>query len=452
MEITTTKDNVMSGIFFQDEAMKCMYDRFPEILFVDATYKLNDLRMPLYVFLVEDGNGESEIIAVWMIVTEDCASISQMAEIFKKYNPNWEKTKTIMSDKDFIERDALKSQFPEATILICLFHVLRTFRREITCDKLGITSAERILALEILQKMAYAKTLDEYSDLFEDLKAAHLGGVTEYFSTNWHPIKEQWVDGLKNEVAFMNRTNNRIECINQKLKSVITKYSSLPQFFSQLTVAIESLRTERDHRALTVFQKVPVTPYKPGTPEYQYMQLVTPYALNYVVKQLGLVNRVKLHPNKDANVYKIGSSEGELSTTVCECSCTFRKSMLLPCRHIFAVRAASNVDLYCPELCACRWTLAYYHSNHRVLAEPGLSANDSMITVTPEQVVSTKRILSQNEKYQKAFRVTQKLTSILAEAPMRQFDGKLASLQKLVQVWENGSNAIIQEVSTDAGR
>ena len=39
-----------------------MYDRFSEILFVDATYKLNDLRMPLYLFLVEDGNGESEVV------------------------------------------------------------------------------------------------------------------------------------------------------------------------------------------------------------------------------------------------------------------------------------------------------------------------------------------------------------------------------------------------------
>ena len=117
-------------------------------MFVDAMYKLKDLHMPLYIFLVEDGNGESEVVAIWMVVVEDTVSISQMAEIFKKHNPSWENTKTIMSDKDFIERDALTSQFPDSSILICLFHVLRTFHREITCDKLGITSAERVLALE----------------------------------------------------------------------------------------------------------------------------------------------------------------------------------------------------------------------------------------------------------------------------------------------------------------
>ena len=75
VEVVVTQDNVVHGIFFQDEEMRCMYDRFPEILFVDATYKLNDLRMPLYLFLVEDGNGESEVVATWMVVAEDAISI-----------------------------------------------------------------------------------------------------------------------------------------------------------------------------------------------------------------------------------------------------------------------------------------------------------------------------------------------------------------------------------------
>ena len=98
-----TEENVVSGIFFQDEEMRRMYNRFPEI-FVDATYKLNDLCMPLYLFLVEDGNGESENVAVCMVVTEDAISIRQKAKIFKKHNRRWLKTITITADNDFIER------------------------------------------------------------------------------------------------------------------------------------------------------------------------------------------------------------------------------------------------------------------------------------------------------------------------------------------------------------
>ena len=60
IEIIVTKENVINGIFFQDEEMRCMYDRFPEILFVDATYKLNDLRMPLSLVPRLSGGGERE--------------------------------------------------------------------------------------------------------------------------------------------------------------------------------------------------------------------------------------------------------------------------------------------------------------------------------------------------------------------------------------------------------
>lgn len=450
VEVTVTDDGVMNGIFFQDEEMKRMYDSFPEIMFVDATYKLNDLHMPLYIFLVEEGNGESEVVAVWMVVVEDTVSISQMAEIFKKHNPSWEKTKTIMSDKDFIERDALTSQFPDSSILICLFHVLRTFRREITCDKLGITSAERVLALEIMQKMAYAKTSDEYLVLHQELKDTKLASVKDYFDTNWHPIKEQWVDGLKSEnITFMNRTNNRIECINQKLKSVITKYSSLPQFFSQLLVTLQSLRVERDHRALTIFQKVPVTTFKLGSAEQRYMQLVTPYALSFVVRQLELTKKVVIQPHDQSNVYEINSSDGIIHATVSKCSCAFNTSMQLPCRHIFAVRSIATLDLYSAELCANRWTLAYYQSKHRILAEPCSDYGDSSITIS-EQAVRTKPILSQHDKYHKAFRVTQKLTSILSEAPMREFEEKLGTVKKLIQIWQDGSEVMLQNVSDES--
>ena len=37
-----------------------------------------------------------------------------------------------MADKDIGERDAVKSALPPASVLICLFHALRTFRREVS--------------------------------------------------------------------------------------------------------------------------------------------------------------------------------------------------------------------------------------------------------------------------------------------------------------------------------
>ena len=46
MEVCLQGDT-FSGLFFQDGLMKSTFAAFPELLLVDATYKFNDLRMPL---------------------------------------------------------------------------------------------------------------------------------------------------------------------------------------------------------------------------------------------------------------------------------------------------------------------------------------------------------------------------------------------------------------------
>ena len=147
--------------------------------------------MPLYVVLTEDGNGESEIVTVWLVVNEDESSIKQMVALFKKYNEYWKKTLVIMTDKDFVERRVFRNKLPHAKLLICLFHVLRSLRREFSSEKVGITAAERYMVLEIVQKMAYAATETEYSELYQELNQTKLNSVIEYFNSNWHSIRKE---------------------------------------------------------------------------------------------------------------------------------------------------------------------------------------------------------------------------------------------------------------------
>lgn len=87
--------------------------------------------------LVEDGNGGSEIVAAFMLTEETQVLISKIMDFFKKHNPQWTSIRVLMSDKDMIERDTLAKFFPDSQLLICLFHTFRSFRREITIDKMG---------------------------------------------------------------------------------------------------------------------------------------------------------------------------------------------------------------------------------------------------------------------------------------------------------------------------
>ena len=125
VEVFCNKDNEFRGLFFQDDA-------YPEIVFVDANYKLLQLGVPIYLFLCEDSSGLSEVVGIAMLVTEDADGMQWMVDAFKKHNSRWEKIRVVIADKDIWELDVLNKYLPSAKVLICPFHTLCSFRREIS--------------------------------------------------------------------------------------------------------------------------------------------------------------------------------------------------------------------------------------------------------------------------------------------------------------------------------
>ncbi len=64
VEVYSDESKHFKGLFFQDKQMKEAFSAYPEFLCLDATYKLLDLGLPVYLMLCEDSNGQSEIVAV----------------------------------------------------------------------------------------------------------------------------------------------------------------------------------------------------------------------------------------------------------------------------------------------------------------------------------------------------------------------------------------------------
>ena len=100
MQVFKDDDNVLQGIYFQTET----FSKFQELLMIDAIYKLNNLRMSLFILMVVDSNGESEVIALWLVTSENKSMISHLTETFMCYNDT-SNTKCIMTDKDLTERE-----------------------------------------------------------------------------------------------------------------------------------------------------------------------------------------------------------------------------------------------------------------------------------------------------------------------------------------------------------
>lgn len=135
IRIITNDQDEFLGLYFQDERMAHMFEKYPEIIFYDATHDLNNKKFFLFIQLCIDGNGNSEIISIYLCVSESRQGVGAMIDAFKELNSAWSKTKVILGDKDFADRDVYSEKFVNAVLKICLFHVQRTFRWEITTYK-----------------------------------------------------------------------------------------------------------------------------------------------------------------------------------------------------------------------------------------------------------------------------------------------------------------------------
>ena len=138
-----------------------------------------------------------------------------------------------MTDKVFVEREVFSRSFLDAKLCICLFHIIRTFRREITAEKMGVTKLQQDSLLDTLQKITYSRTIDKYETYKKILLDKKICTADSYFMNSWDCIKEQWVISLLESESLGNRTNNKVESLNQ-IKQVVDRNAKFDSFAADL--------------------------------------------------------------------------------------------------------------------------------------------------------------------------------------------------------------------------
>ena len=96
MDVFTNAEGTFTGLFFQDNLMKSVFSSYPEVY---LSTPLIDLRMPVYLMMCIDGNGQGEIVLVFITSVETEESITKMVQAFKAVNPQWSETKLVMTTK-----------------------------------------------------------------------------------------------------------------------------------------------------------------------------------------------------------------------------------------------------------------------------------------------------------------------------------------------------------------
>jgi len=170
---------------------------------------------------------------------------------------------------------------------------------------------------------------------------------------------------------------------------------------------------------------------------------LTPFAFDLILPKFDSINRVQIVSFDELKkTVKIKSKEGITEVSESKCVCSFVTSLCLPCHHIFKVRQINNSSLYCPELCAERWSRKYYSAVCRVIPsscelEVDISVSKDPVNVTTVEPIKPKRILNQHEKYRKAHIEAKRLASLTSEATGQEYLRRLNILKYIAEKWEN---------------
>lgn len=124
VKILTDNDDEVQAVCFMSGQMQRLYREYGQVLFIEATYKVDIEGFPLLVFLVEDGTGIGVPVLFGFVKHETTDILHNVLEWFTE-SVDIAVTRVIMVDKDLKMLNLLQATFSKSTVLLCRFHVLR---------------------------------------------------------------------------------------------------------------------------------------------------------------------------------------------------------------------------------------------------------------------------------------------------------------------------------------
>ncbi|KAL7299842.1 hypothetical protein TKK_0007176 [Trichogramma kaykai] len=312
-EMKISDDNIFQALFFCTRDMQTTLTGWPEFIMMDGTYKLIKQNYPVIIIAVVDGNGATEIVGVAIVVKEDKDTVHWLLSTFQRLNKAASsRIECFMSDKEEVAREVVKELFGVHCFLCC-FHVLQIFGRTITPDNFGITRDQKKPIIALLEKLRYSLSEQLYDVNYTEFCNEAPADVRKYYDDNWHKNRTDWVKCFFNLRSFCTETNNRVESLNQKIKLLLEKKSSMVTFLNEFFVFLDIHKNERDEKLVKTFLKKPA--YVLQRANKLYHNHLTDYAFEHVSKHIDAVGEVN-KPKENNSQLLFSSTDSDPSEIV----------------------------------------------------------------------------------------------------------------------------------------
>ncbi|CAH1967293.1 unnamed protein product [Acanthoscelides obtectus] len=449
----TDAENVLQGIFFQNQQMADYFCTYPELLVIDSTFKVTKSNTRLYMFLAADGNGEWLVVGSFITHNENPDFIVCMIRVFKLQNPSWVRTQTIFTDKVSTERKLVSQEFPHAKVRYCPYNISKVFESGLTK---GITYSDRDTVLRVFKKLSSSKNSEQYKKNYDSLVDIDLPAVIRYFNENWHNCQEEWVFYREKEGFLYDIPNtHQLHLFMQKIRPLYSLHINHQDFYKDLLRFLETTHNERRQKAVQMMYRNKSTSIAPNSAEDQYFRQLTPFAFKFVKKSIEDSQSMKL-----VEYDKIYFVDGTKMTVDAEqCQCDFYKHTTIPCQHIFKYRSIKNMELYSENIVPRRFKRQLYLENYRskentadkkikveTLEVKGVDEvsldggdNDNM-EVTVDNDDEDHQMITRHQKRTRALAICQQLANVMAEMDTQSFYQRYSKLEKLIQTWSSSKS------------
>lgn len=284
--ITITDENKeLQVLYVQTRQMHRMFEGYPEVLILDATYRTNKHRMPLFVFMVEDGAGASHVVAYAFVASEQQHVVTKLLETFVNENSKAACTNVVIVDKDFTEISAIRGAFTSRpAVQLCQFHVMKAFRTAVGQFTHSAEEKERLVSS--FSELVYAPTSQKFEEAQTDFLLHANCQACAYFEKNWGNIKNMWARHLcDKEFTAGNNTTNRVESHNAKIKQILSSSDKLYEALRSIVRLSNGLSQEARHRA-SLMKTCTFYSYEASSNiEAMCAKQLTPYACSAVYKE-----------------------------------------------------------------------------------------------------------------------------------------------------------------------
>ncbi|XP_057320539.1 uncharacterized protein LOC130664581 [Microplitis mediator] len=445
VELAVDDINQFRGLYFSTAEMRQDMAKYHDIVFIDGTYNLFKRGYTLMLIVVEDSYLETKVVGVGILANEQRDTLTWFLQCFK--NDNIEASsliKCFMTDKDLTERRVISDLFPGIPTLLCLFHTLRTFGRKVTVQEMEISASERITSLNFLEKLAKSSSAENYDKIYEEFKKAVPLQVLEYFNQNWHPIRAEWTAYSMKYGNLGNTTNNRLESLNSKIKNKLLRHKSLVNFINNFFELILSRQHESNHKRANEFLKINTSKsFLTVDEENKFRSYLSEPVFEKVLNEIQKYSSIEwIKIDSQTKEYSFLFENNEINVNQYQCECLFRTSMMLPCRHIIAVRKLDGLELFDLSLIDKRWTDGVVTKINNVSHHESTPTKQNSTHNSISRIVTPKK-LSVSQKQSKLKDIANDIVYSASKSTPRMYEHTLKVLQNLqIDVRQNTCSAI----------